>query len=262
MPAAPDPVSARDGGASPARLQREVLAAPATEVAPLLLGAHLVHATAEGVVAVRITEAEAYMGEHDPGSHAFRGRTPRTQVMFGPAGHLYVYFTYGMHWCANVVCGPDGTASAVLVRAGEVVAGLPAARSRRPAARRDGDLARGPARLTSALGIDGSHGGTDLCVPGARIWLEPPSGPVPPSAVRSGPRVGVAGPGGDGTAFPWRFWIDGDPTVSVYRPGQPRGRRSPRSGTLSGGTLREAASTVGEAAPAPADHDDEGTPTP
>ncbi len=192
MPAAPDPVSARDGGASPARLQREVLAAPATEVAPLLLGAHLVHATAEGVVAVRITEAEAYMGEHDPGSHAFRGRTPRTQVMFGPAGHLYVYFTYGMHWCANVVCGPDGTASAVLVRAGEV----------------------------------------------------------------------VAGPGGDGTAFPWRFWIDGDPTVSVYRPGQPRGRRSPRSGTLSGGTLREAASTVGEAAPAPADHDDEGTPTP
>jgi 3-methyladenine DNA glycosylase Mpg len=192
VPAAPDPVSARDGGASPARLQREVLAAPATEVAPLLLGAHLVHATAEGVVAVRITEAEAYMGEHDPGSHAFRGRTPRTQVMFGPAGHLYVYFTYGMHWCANVVCGPDGTASAVLVRAGEV----------------------------------------------------------------------VAGPGGDGTAFPWRFWIDGDPTVSVYRPGQPRGRRSPRSGTLSGGTLREAASTVGEAAPAPADHDDEGTPTP
>ena len=98
------------------RLSRRDLAPVATDLAPALLGAVLVHDAPDGRVAVRLTEVEAYLGEEDPGSHAFRGRTPRTDVMFGPPGHLYVYFTYGMHWCANVVCGPDGRATAVLRR--------------------------------------------------------------------------------------------------------------------------------------------------
>jgi DNA-3-methyladenine glycosylase len=204
------------------RLPRTALARWSTEVAPALLGARLVSTVAGALVAVRLTEVEAYMGEQDPGSHAFRGRTPRTKVMFGPAGHLYVYFTYGMHWCANIVCGPDGSASAVLVRAGEVVQGLDAARARRPAARRDADLARGPARLASALGIDGTLDGTDLCAPSGLLRLEAPG--VPAAAVRTGPRVGVSGAGGSGETFPWRFWLADEPTVSTYRPGQPRGR--------------------------------------
>jgi DNA-3-methyladenine glycosylase len=132
----------------PQRLSRSALEGWSTQVAPALLGVRLVSELGGTRVAVRLTEVEAYMGGQDPGSHAYRGPTPRTTVMFGPAGFLYVYFTYGMHWCANVVCGPDGSASAVLLRAGEVVEGLDAARARRRAARRDEDLARGPARLT------------------------------------------------------------------------------------------------------------------
>jgi DNA-3-methyladenine glycosylase len=187
------------------------------DVAPTLLDCLLV---ANGV-AVRLTEVEAYEGESDPGSHAFRGRTPRTDVMFGPPGRAYVYFTYGMHWCMNVVCGPDGTASAVLLRAGEIVEGIELARSRRPRSR-DRDLARGPARLTQALAIDGSYGGVDLLDPKAQLRLRPGT-PVDPARVRSGPRVGV---GGDGAATPWRFWIDDEPTVSVYRPAVARRRRT------------------------------------
>ena len=185
------------------------LEGPVEQVAPSLLGARLV----AGDVVLRLTEVEAYAGESDPGSHAFRGRTPRTEVMFGRAGLAYVYFTYGMHWCMNVVTGPDGTASAVLLRAGEVVEGLETARARRPAAK-DRDLARGPARLTKALGVDGSYGGTDLLDPSSRLRLLPGE-PVAASLVRVGPRVGVAGAG---AATPWRFWVDGDPTVSTYRP--------------------------------------------
>jgi DNA-3-methyladenine glycosylase len=214
------------------RLPRSALAAWSTDVAPALLGARLVSTVGGALVAVRLTEVEAYMGERDPGSHAFRGRTPRTAVMFGPAGHLYVYFTYGMHWCANVVCGPEGSASAVLVRAGEVVQGLDAARGRRPAARRDADLARGPARLASALGIDGTLDGADLCDPSSRIWLEPAVASA--TAIRTGPRVGVSGAGGSGETFPWRFWLDGEPTVSAYRPGQPRRRRTVRTASVPG----------------------------
>jgi DNA-3-methyladenine glycosylase len=214
------------------RLPRSALAGWSTEVAPALLGARLVSTLGGTLVAVRLTEVEAYMGEQDPGSHAFRGRTPRTTVMFGPAGHLYVYFTYGMHWCANVVCGPEGSASAVLVRAGDVVQGLDAARARRPAARRDADLARGPARLASALGIDGTLDGADLCAPSSPLWLEPPD--VPAVAVRTGPRVGVSGAGGNGETFPWRFWLEDDSTVSTYRPGQPRRRRAVRTASVSG----------------------------
>jgi DNA-3-methyladenine glycosylase len=210
---------------------RVALAEWSTDVAPALLGARLVSTVGGALVAVRLTEVEAYMGERDPGSHAFRGRTPRTAVMFGPAGHLYVYFTYGMHWCANVVCGPQGSASAVLVRAGEVVQGLDAARARRPAARRDADLARGPARLASALGIDGTLDGTDLCAPTSTIWLEPADKDV--AAIRTGPRVGVSGAGGSGETFPWRFWLGDEPTVSAYRPGQPRRRRSSPPASVS-----------------------------
>ena len=151
--------------------------------------------------------------------------------MFGPAGHLYVYFTYGMHWCANVVCGPEGAASAVLVRAGEVVQGLDAARARRPAARRDDDLARGPARLASALGIDRTLDGSDLCAPSTPIWLEPPAQVA--TAVRTGPRVGVSGAGGSGEVFPWRFWLEDEATVSTYRPGQPRRRRTAGATSVS-----------------------------
>jgi DNA-3-methyladenine glycosylase len=192
------------------------LTGPVEQVAPALLGAHLV----SGDVVLRLTEVEAYAGESDPGSHAFRGRTPRTDVMFGPAGRAYVYFTYGMHWCMNVVTGPDGTAAAVLLRAGEVVEGLDVARERRPAAR-DRDLARGPARLTKALGVTGALGGTDLLDPRSPLRLLAP--PVAPAAVRTGPRVGV---GGAGANTPWRFWLDGEPTVSVYRPAVARTRRT------------------------------------
>lgn len=202
---------------------RARLEAYAVEVAPLLLGAVLTHTTEDGTVAVRLTEVEAYSGlGEDPGSHAHRGRTARNEVMFGDAGRLYTYFTYGMHTCANVVTGPPGTAGGVLLRGGEVVAGLELARSRRTSARKDVDLARGPARLASALGIALADGGADLLGEGA--FSLRPAEPLPPDRIATGPRVGVAGPGGDATAFPWRFWIADDPTVSQYRPAVQRRR--------------------------------------
>src|SRR4051794_38005946 len=173
------------------RVPRATLEGWSTQVAPALLGLRLVSELGGRRVVVRLTEVEAYMGDDDPGSHAFRGPTPRTQIMYGTAGFLYVYFTYGMHWCANVVCGPVGSASAVLLRAGEVVEGRAAARSRRPSARSDVELARGPARLTTALGVDGERNGLDL-VTDLQLWLEP--APSPASVpVRIGPRVGIRG---------------------------------------------------------------------
>jgi DNA-3-methyladenine glycosylase len=221
------------------RLPRSFFARPVLEVAPDLLGRVVVRSGDEGTVAVRLTEVEAYAGPDDPGSHAYRGPTPRTAVMFGPPGFLYVYFSYGMHWCANVVCGPDGHASAVLLRAGEVVAGHELARSRRPAARVDRDLARGPARLAGALGLVGEHSGDDLCARGSHLQLHAGPGAVA-GRVRTGPRVGVSGTGGDGDLHPWRFWLEGEPTVSVYRPstrgaGESRRRRTTRSGRLAPG---------------------------
>jgi len=130
--------------------------------------------------------------------------------MFGPAGRLYVYFTYGMHYCCNVVCGPEGAASAVLLRAGEVIEGLEVARTRRLAARHDRDLARGPARLCQALGIAAEANGHDLTR--APLTLTPPTEPV--QEVLVGPRVGLR----HAADRPWRFWVAGDPTVSTYRP--------------------------------------------
>ena len=181
---------------------------PVLEVAPRLLGATLRH----GDVAVRITEVEAYAGPDDPGSHAFRGRTPRNQVMFGPSGHLYVYFTYGMHHCCNVVCGPEGSATAVLLRAGEVVSGHDRARVRRPRST-DRDLARGPARLCQALGIDLVHDGHDL----RREPLVLAPALAPSAEVSSGPRVGLRA----AADRPWRFWVAGERSVSAYRPAAP-----------------------------------------
>jgi DNA-3-methyladenine glycosylase len=198
----------------------ELLARPSLEVAPALLGAVLRHRSPAGEVAVRLTEVEAYAGADDPGSHAYRGMTPRNEVMFGPPGHLYVYFTYGMHHCCNVVVGAEGTASAVLLRAGEVVEGMELARSRRPGSS-DRDLARGPARLCKALAIDARHNGVELATGDLTLT---PREPVPPEAVATGPRVGLR----EAADHPWRFWVRDEPTVSTYRPAAPlRQRRTP-----------------------------------
>jgi DNA-3-methyladenine glycosylase len=193
--------------------------------------------TDEGTVAVRLTEVEAYDGPTDPGSHAYRGQTARNAVMFGPSGHLYVYFTYGMHFCMNISAGPDGQPSAVLLRAGEVIEGAELARARRgnmvgrsqaslnglrsgsgERAIADRDLARGPARLCVALGVDRESNGADLLDRGSPIQLLPRPGfeGIP----STGPRVGLR----EAADRPWRFWIPGDPTVSPYRPHIPKRR--------------------------------------
>jgi DNA-3-methyladenine glycosylase len=207
---------------------REFFDRPVLEVAPDLLGAVIEHRGPDGVVAVRLTEVEAYDGERDPGSHAFRGRTPRNAVMFGPPGHVYVYFTYGMHWCMNLVCGPEGVASAVLMRAGEVVVGEPLAVARRTSAKSPRDLARGPARLTVALGIDGAYDGADAADEAAPLRVV--TGPRGPADGRTGPPGGVSG---GGAHQPWRFWLAGEPTVSIYRPAVRRRRPGAASGRLS-----------------------------
>lgn len=191
-----------------------------TQVARDLLGRVIVGSDPENPIAVRLTEVEAYAGPRDPASHAYRGPTPRTAVMFGRAGHLYTYLVYGMHWCANIVTGPDGVASAVLLRSGEVVAGHSVARGRRPAGRRDDHLARGPAGLTTVLGWNGSHNGIDLCAPESAYRLYEGS-PVHGPLIRTGPRVGVAA----AADWPWRFWHGGSPSVSAYRSGTRAQRR-------------------------------------
>jgi DNA-3-methyladenine glycosylase len=183
------------------------LSGPVLEQAPRLLNAVLRH----GAVAVRITEVEAYDGANDPGSHAYRGRTRRTAVMFGPSGHLYCYFTYGMHVCCNVVCGPEGVPSAVLLRAGEVIDGLELARERRPGSS-DRDLARGPARLCRALDIQLTDDGADLAAGPITLTLGDPV-----LDVSTGPRVGLRG----APDRPWRYWITGERSVSTYRPAAP-----------------------------------------
>ncbi|MER7487865.1 DNA-3-methyladenine glycosylase [Streptomyces sp. NPDC126497] len=187
------------------------LAHPAEEVAPRLLGAVLTHETPEGTVSISITETEAYSGTADPASHAYRGRTPRNAVMFGPAGHMYVYRSHGLHWCANIVTGTDGVASAVLVRAGRVIEGEDLARERRGAKVESPRLARGPGNFCQALGITAEHNGADLLA-GAQVRLSEGE-PVPDGLIRIGPRVGVS------RAHDWqhRFYLAGDPTVSAYR---------------------------------------------
>ena len=198
-------------------MRNEELAVEPPAAARRLLGSTLW----SGPVGVRIVEVEAYGGDPagpwpDPASHSGRGRTKRNAVMFGPAGVLYVYLSYGMHMCVNVTSGPDGTASAVLIRSGEVIAGSDTVRERRPAARTDADLARGPGNLGSALGITLNDYGTPLFDPASPIRLEL-NGAIDPAEISNGPRVGVS----SATDVPWRFWI-ASPAVSVYR-------RSPRA---------------------------------
>ena len=224
-------------------MRRSLLAGPVLEVAPRLLGMVVRRTTDEGTVAVRLTEVEAYDGPNDPGSHAYRGETARNAVMFGPAGFLYVYFTYGMHFCMNVVAGPEGRPSAVLLRAGDVIEGVDLARARRgrpdsqkvvfnqasvgvrpgpvvkrPKANPDRDLARGPARLCVALGIGREGNGTDLLAKDSPIQLL--DGPGFDGEPATGPRVGLR----EAADRAWRFWIPGDPTVSPYRPHVPKRR--------------------------------------
>jgi DNA-3-methyladenine glycosylase len=192
----------------------EALSDRASSAAPGLLAALLRRESAEGAVTVRITEVEAYSGDgSDPAAHTHRGPTSRNQVMFGPPGTLYVYFSYGMHWCANVVCAPLGDGEAVLLRAGQVVEGIELARGRRPAARRDVELASGPARLTQALGITGVDNGVSLLDNRSGLSLSRAAEALPSSCIRTGPRVGIT----KAATLPWRFWLDGDPTVSRFR---------------------------------------------
>lgn len=202
---------------APAPLDRTELAADVLPAAARLLGCLLAADTPDGVVAVRLVEVEAYRGADDPASHSYRGPTTRNAVMFGPAGHLYVYFVYGMHFCVNITCLAEGDAGAVLLRAGEVVSDLGVARARRPTARRDHELASGPARLAALLGLRREHNGADVTDPASPVRVLA-AAPVDPALVRSGPRVGVAA----AHDVPWRFWIDGSRAVSPYRPGRRR----------------------------------------
>ena len=217
-------------------IPRDFFARPSVEVAPDLLGCVLEHETADGLVAVELTEVEAYAGRSDPASHAYRGKTARNAVMFGPPGHAYVYFTYGMHFCVNMVClGEAGSASAVLLRAGRITAGEGLARARRTrgtTAIAPRDLARGPARLCQALAINRSQDGADVVSAGSPLRMLSGAGhparsavlalekglPATPRRIVTGPRVGVS----SAAEIPWRFWYDGDPTVSIYRPHVPR----------------------------------------
>jgi DNA-3-methyladenine glycosylase len=209
-------------------IPRDFFARLSVPVAPDLLGCVLEHQTEAGLVAVELTEVEAYAGASDPASHSYRGKTARNAVMFGPPGHAYVYFTYGMHFCVNVVCAGNGSASAVLLRAGRVIEGEELARARRTrgtATISFRDLARGPARLCQALDIDRSLDGTDVCVPESPLRMRWPEASTTARSVYrkvlSGPRVGVS----QAAEVPWRFWIEGDPTVSPYRAAVPRRRK-------------------------------------
>jgi DNA-3-methyladenine glycosylase len=206
-------------------ISRDFFARHSVQVAPELLGCVLEHQTADGLVAVELTEVEAYEGETDPASHAYHGKTQRNAVMYGPPGYAYVYFTYGMHFCVNLVCLPAGRASAVLLRAGMVTEGEDLARARRTKSAEiaSRDLARGPARLCQALGIDRSLDGADVCAAGSPLRIRWPGarGTDRSAKIISGPRVGIA----QAAEVPWRFWLDGEPSVSVYRAHVPRKRK-------------------------------------
>jgi DNA-3-methyladenine glycosylase len=206
-------------------ISRDFFARHSVQVAPELLGCVLEHQTEAGLVAVELTEVEAYEGEADPASHAYHGKTQRNAVMYGPPGHAYVYFTYGMHFCVNLVCLPAGSASAVLLRAGKVTEGEELARARRTKSAEvaSRDLARGPARLCQALGIDRSLDGADVCTAGSplRVRWSGARRTDHSAQIISGPRVGIA----RAAEVPWRFWIQGDATVSAYRANVPRKRK-------------------------------------
>jgi DNA-3-methyladenine glycosylase len=194
-------------------LPRRFFDRDALDVAPELLNKVFVSEENGERVAARFVEVEAYRGADDPGSHAYRGRTPRNETMFGPAGGLYVYFTYGMHWCANAVCGPGERPHAVLLRAAAPIEGLDLMRVRREKARRDRDLLAGPARLAQAFGLDRADDGLDLIRGPIRIVDD---GVAPPTHPGVSTRIGLAP--GKGDTFPYRFYVPGDPNVS----GRPR----------------------------------------
>ena len=179
------------------------------ELAPDLLGARLVHESADGIVGGRIVEVEAYAGPEDLAAHSSRGRTARNAVMFGPPGHLYVYLVYGLHHCLNVVAGPGGKPEAVLIRALEIDEGFELARKRRGERAPSARLASGPGNVGQALGVDRSLNGSDLLA--GPVVLEQRTGPMP--AVARGSRIGVdyAGPW---AARAMRFWIADDPHLS------------------------------------------------
>ena len=189
------------------RLPRDFYRRDARVVAPELLNKLLVRD--DGRVG-RIVETEAYCGGEDPASHSFKGPTPRNAVMFGPPGHLYVYFTYGMHWCCNPVCGQDGEGVAVLLRALAPVDGIETMRKvRGPAARRERDLCSGPAKLCEAFGITSVDNGIDLVAGNGGLWIAD-DGTPPPERPGNGLRVGIT----RGAEHPWRWWVAGDPNVS------------------------------------------------
>lgn len=216
---APNRSASRSGLGLGRRVSRSSLSGDAVAIGPALLGGVIVSDSIQGQVALRITEVEAYRGDDDPASHAFRGLTRRNAVMFDEAGHLYTYFVYGMHWCANIVTGPPGQPSAVLLRAGEVVRGVDVARTRRTDGTRPEHLGRGPAGLASVLVLAAAQNGIDLCSPDSPVRLY--SGLRVPETMRcSGPRVGVS----VGAEQPWRFWEAGAPSVSAYRAGIRRQR--------------------------------------
>jgi DNA-3-methyladenine glycosylase len=194
-------------------LSRQFYERDALVVARDLIGCLFVHKVGRKRLGVRLVETEAYRGRIDPGSHGYRGVTPRTEVMHGPPGRLYVYFTYGMHWCANVVCGHDGECEAVLLRAGEPVEGLEDIRRNRPGITNDRLLAAGPARLAGALGIDKRHNGSSLLRGGEIFCAEDEL----TESYRAGeivqtPRIGLAS--GRGDDIPWRFVVPGHPHAS------------------------------------------------
>jgi DNA-3-methyladenine glycosylase len=189
-------------------LPRTFYERPSTELAPLLLNKVL----RSGDRSARIVEVEAYGGSEDPASHAYRGPTRRNATMFGPAGGLYVYFTYGMHWCANVVCGHEGEGVAVLLRAGAPLSGVEEMWAARPAARRERDLANGPAKLCQALGIDGGRDGVDLTRPGSEVVLVD-DGHAPPRRPGRSPRIGIS----VAVDRPWRWYVPDEPHVSRAR---------------------------------------------
>jgi DNA-3-methyladenine glycosylase len=189
-------------GGSRSILPRRFYARPATEVARALLGKILVH----GGVSARIVETEAYLGLADEAAHAWRGRTPRTEVIFGPPGHAYVYLIYGIHDCLNVVAEPEGSAGCVLIRAAEPVTGLPAMKLQRMVDRVE-DLANGPGKLTRALGITLRHNGADLTR--GRLTVREPQREQA-FEISVSPRIGIT----KNIDWPLRFFIAGNRFVS------------------------------------------------
>lgn len=204
------------------RTSRSFFGRDVLEVAPALLGCVLQRTGAEATVSIRITEVEAYAGERDPGAHSFRGMTNRNRTLFGPPGHIYCYFTYGLHHAINLVVGPVGQPYGCLIRAGEVIGGADVVRKRREQKPRktplaDHGLARGPGCVAQSFDANLTNDGDDLF--GGQWWfLVPDDGAVVPHVV--GPRVGVSGPGGAASSFPWRYWIADSLSVSAYKSGR------------------------------------------